>query len=69
MIASYLLSSTLVPVFSTWLMKEGHRGEESEGFFGHLRAFYVRYLGAHPAFRWPLVAASISRHRPPCWRF
>ncbi len=28
MIASYLLSSSLVPVFSTWLMREAHRGEE-----------------------------------------
>ncbi len=37
MIASYLLSSTLVPVFSTWLMREAHRGEESEGLFGRLR--------------------------------
>ena len=31
MIASYLLSSSLVPVFSTWLMREAHRGEEREG--------------------------------------
>src|SRR6201997_3190764 len=29
MIASYLLSSSLVPVFSTWIMKEAHPGEES----------------------------------------
>src|ERR1039458_9892258 len=55
MIASYLLSSTLVPVFSAWLMKEGHRGEEKEGIFGHLRGFYLRYLGAILRFRWPLV--------------
>src|SRR5271170_4531764 len=40
MIASYLLSSSLVPVFSTWLMREAHRGEEHEGIFGHLRSFY-----------------------------
>ena len=32
MIASYLLSSTLVPVFSTWLMREAHRGEERRVF-------------------------------------
>src|SRR5450631_2447602 len=55
MIASYLLSSSLVPVFSTWLMKEGHRGEEREGLFGRLRSFYERYLGAILRFRWPLV--------------
>src|SRR5947208_11901496 len=34
MIASYLLSSSLVPVFSTWLMREAHRGEEGEGLLG-----------------------------------
>jgi multidrug efflux pump subunit AcrB len=60
MIASYLLSSTLVPVFSTWLMKEGHRGEEREGLFGHLRGFYVRYLGGILRFRWPLVLVYLA---------
>ena len=55
MIASYLLSSSLVPVFSTWLMRETHRGEEREGLFGHLRSFYERYLKIVLRFRWPLV--------------
>src|SRR5215475_755700 len=55
MIASYLRSSSLVPVFSTWLMREGHRGEEREGLFGGLRAGYARYLGSLLRFRWPLV--------------
>src|SRR5215467_4387974 len=55
MIASYLLSSTLVPVFSTWLMREAHRGEEHEGIFGHLRGFYGRYLNGVLRFRWPLA--------------
>jgi multidrug efflux pump subunit AcrB len=57
MIASYLLSSSLVPVFSTWLMRETHRGEEREGFFGHLRSFYERYLGVVLRLRWPVVLA------------
>ena len=34
MIASYLLSSSLVPVFSTWLMREAHRGEEQKDSSG-----------------------------------
>jgi multidrug efflux pump subunit AcrB len=55
MIASYLLSSSLVPVFSTWLMREAHRGEEGEGFFGHLRSFYGSYLTGVLRFRWPLA--------------
>ena len=56
MIASYLLSSSLVPVFSTWLMREAHRGEEHEGIFGRLRSFYERYLRVRPAL--PLAAGA-----------
>ncbi|WP_263416524.1 efflux RND transporter permease subunit [Terriglobus albidus] len=44
MIASYLLSSTLVPVFAVWIMSETHRGEEHEGRFGKLRTWYEGYL-------------------------
>src|ERR1700692_1071119 len=55
MIASYLLSSSLVPVFSTWLMREAVRGEEHQGSFGHLRSFYEKYLRVVLRFRWPLV--------------
>ena len=55
MIASYLLSSSLVPVFSTWIMKEAHRGEEREGIFGHLRSFYTRYLNLVLRLRWPFA--------------
>jgi multidrug efflux pump subunit AcrB len=57
MVASYLLSSTLVPVFSTWLMREAHRGEEHEDLFGRLHGFYERYLGIVLRFRWPLALA------------
>jgi len=60
MIASYLLSSSLVPVFSTWLMKEGHRGEEREGLFGGLRSFYERYLKTILRFRWPLTIVYLA---------
>ena len=55
MIASYLLSSSLVPVFSTWLMREAHRGEEHEGFFGRLRSFYEQYLELVLRLRWPVA--------------
>jgi multidrug efflux pump subunit AcrB len=60
MIASYLLSSSLVPVFSTWLMREAHRGEEHEGLFGSLRSFYERYLRVVLRFRWPLVLVYLA---------
>jgi multidrug efflux pump subunit AcrB len=50
MIASYLLSSTLVPVFSTWFGAVGsHTGRSG------LRAFYESYLRGVLKLRWPLV--------------
>ena len=60
MIASYLLSSSLVPVFSTWLMREARRGEEHEGMFRHLRSFYEGYLRVVLRFRWPLVLGYLA---------
>src|SRR6202047_2827798 len=60
MIASYLLSSSLVPVFSTWLMKETDPGQERAGLFGHLRSFYSRYLNVVLRLRWPLVLAYLA---------
>ena len=55
MIASYLLSSSLVPVFSTWLMRESRHGEGRPGTFARLRSLYERYLRFILRFRWPLV--------------
>src|SRR5258707_13342927 len=43
MLSSYVLSSTLVPVLSTWLMRKSRRSEE-EGLFAKLRSFYAGYL-------------------------
>ncbi len=54
MIASYLLSSTLVPVFSAWLMKESRPRKE------HLRPIYEKFLKAVLVFRWPLVIAYLA---------
>lgn len=55
MIASYLLSSTMVPVLSTWMMKEKLNDEEQSGLFGKVHHAYSRYLHATLRFRWPLV--------------
>lgn len=55
MIASYLLSSTLVPVFAIWMMKEAHRREEMEGAFGRLRARYETFLTTVMRRRWPVI--------------
>jgi multidrug efflux pump subunit AcrB len=56
MIASYLLSSSLVPVFSTWIMKEAHRGEER----ARLRSLYERYLGGVLKARWLLAIVYVA---------
>ena len=55
MVASYLLSSTLVPVFSVWLMKRAHPGEEAG-----LRRLYDRYLALVLRLRWPLVIGYVA---------
>ncbi len=59
MIASYLLSSSLVPVFSTWLMKEGKQ-DESRGFFGRVRKLYESYLTGTLRLRWPIVLVYLA---------
>ena len=55
MIASYLLSSSLVPVFSTWLMREAHRGEEREGSSGACARSMTAICDGVLRFRWPLA--------------
>jgi multidrug efflux pump subunit AcrB len=60
MIASYLLSSSLVPVFSIWLMREARKGEEQKGAFGRLRSVYRQYLRVVLRFRWPLVLGYLA---------
>ncbi|MEZ5403235.1 MAG: efflux RND transporter permease subunit [Bryobacteraceae bacterium] len=53
MISSYVLSSTLVPVLSVWLMKQGHGEAEQAG----LRRWYGQYLDAVTGLRWIVAAA------------
>ena len=53
MISSYILSSTLVPVLSTWMMRTARREEERS----RVRETYARALGGLLRFRWPLVGA------------
>jgi multidrug efflux pump subunit AcrB len=52
MISSYLLSSTLVPVLSVWVMKRGHGEQEQAG----LRRLYGSYLEAVTGMRWLVTA-------------
>ncbi len=59
-VASYLLSSTLVPVFSTWLMRDARSRRRKRRLFDVLRSVYERYLGAVLRFRWPLVLGYLA---------
>jgi multidrug efflux pump subunit AcrB len=54
MIASYVLSSTLVPVLSTWLLRAGH--SEEAPFFERLRSGYRDRLESLLRLRWMVVA-------------
>jgi multidrug efflux pump subunit AcrB len=56
MVSSYLLSSSLVPVLSSWLM----RARRGAGERGLLRAAYGAYLRLVLRFRWPVVGAYLA---------
>jgi multidrug efflux pump subunit AcrB len=55
MVASYLLSSTLVPVLSTWIMRTAHAGEASG-----MKAAYGRYLEAVIGNRWVVAPVFVA---------
>ncbi|MBF6571068.1 MAG: efflux RND transporter permease subunit [Candidatus Binataceae bacterium] len=44
MIASYLLSNTLLPVFATWLLKPAGANRDGEALFGRMRRRYSTFL-------------------------
>ena len=54
MLASYFLSSTLVPVMSTWLLRPGH---QEPRFFERARSWYSNSLDWLIGVRWVLVGA------------
>jgi len=59
MFASYVLSSTFVPVLSTWLLR--HAGPHARaGLFVRLRDGFARGLGKILAVRWLLVPAYLT---------
>jgi multidrug efflux pump subunit AcrB len=56
MISSYVLSSTLVPVLSSWLMREGHEAK----FGDSLKRVYTRYLGYITNWRWAVAGLYLA---------
>jgi multidrug efflux pump subunit AcrB len=61
MVASYLLSSTFVPVLSVWLLSHYHpdRQAGAGSSFARFRASYARALGGVMPFRWVLIGAYV----------
>jgi multidrug efflux pump subunit AcrB len=69
MIASFLLSSSLVPVLSAWIMKQKRQDKEHTGFFGKLHDAYERYVESTLRFRWPLALIYLGASFVFLWLF
>src|SRR5213595_2272645 len=57
MIASFVLSSTLVPVLAIWMLRI--HGQERAGLFEKMRSWYGSYVRAVLRFRWPVLAGYV----------
>ncbi|MGA2035201.1 MAG: efflux RND transporter permease subunit, partial [Thermoguttaceae bacterium] len=57
MIASYLLSSTLVPVLSVWLMKHAGETAHKAGLFDRILPPFEKVVRSGVRFRWIVVPA------------
>jgi multidrug efflux pump subunit AcrB len=55
MIASYLLSSTLVPVLAVWLFRNRRLAEHKPGFFARMQERYARLAASVVRRRWPVT--------------
>ena len=59
MLASFVLATTLVPVLSTWFLKEKHEDAHSESFFHKMQNRYQQRMERVLRFRWQVVACYI----------
>jgi multidrug efflux pump subunit AcrB len=55
MISSYVISSTVVPVLATWMLRAGSHSEP--GFLERLRSFYRDRLESVLSLRWVVIGA------------
>ena len=60
MIASYLLSSTLVPVLTVWLVKHAGHDEHKESLFDRFLAVFVKVVAATVRHRWAVVGTYLA---------
>ncbi len=59
MAASYLLSSSLVPVLSAWILREHHEEEDARSFIARLRERLGRTLEKLSGRRWLVISSYI----------
>src|SRR5437764_5082809 len=57
MMSSFVLSSTLVPVLATWMLRVGHSAEPA--FFDRLRSSYRKRLESVLSLRWLVIAVYV----------
>ncbi|MCU0878620.1 MAG: efflux RND transporter permease subunit, partial [Pirellulaceae bacterium] len=61
MIASYILSSTFVPVASVWLLRHAkHHADEKQNWFDRVRVGYESLLSRLVALRWIVIPAYLA---------
>jgi multidrug efflux pump subunit AcrB len=68
MIASYLLSSTLVPILSVWFLREHDKEVADSSVVAKLQQFYVRRIEAAMRWRWIVVASYVLAAGGLVWR-
>jgi multidrug efflux pump subunit AcrB len=59
MLGSYLLSSTLIPILSVWLLR-GHASLTESRAFGALQQRYSGFVSRAVRLRWPVVAVYLA---------
>jgi multidrug efflux pump subunit AcrB len=60
MIASYLISSTLVPVLATWLLRHERTKENETSIFGRAAEGYVAFVGWMVRMRWAALVLYLA---------
>lgn len=60
MLASFVLATTVVPVLSTWLLREKQATSEGESFFDKVQTRYRGLIERALGFRWQLVAGYLA---------
>jgi multidrug efflux pump subunit AcrB len=59
MLASFLLSNSLVPVLSVWFLREDRKAHHEQGLFGKMRQRYGQQVKRAMNFRWQILACYV----------